>query len=64
MRKERFKADATWKLCSRVLSELAEQPLIILNRMDIELILHRAKAAAYMMSEDEALGIKLVITSA
>ena len=64
VRKQRFKGDATWKLCSRFPSELAKQPLLIPNRMDMKLILHRAKAAAYMMCEDEAIGAKMVITSA
>ena len=63
-RYNRLKADQTWKLCSRFPSELAKQPLLIPNRMDIKLILHRAKAASYMMSEEEAMGIKLIITSA
>ncbi|GAU89849.1 hypothetical protein RvY_02351 [Ramazzottius varieornatus] len=63
-RYNRLKGDQTWKLCSRFPSELAKQPLLIPNRMDIKLILHRANAASYMMSEEEALGLKLIITSA
>lgn len=63
-RYNRLKGDQTWKLCSRFPSELAKQPLLIPNRMDIKLILHRAKAASYMMSEEESMGLKLVITSA
>ncbi|GAU87224.1 hypothetical protein RvY_00107 [Ramazzottius varieornatus] len=63
-RYNQLKGDQTCKLRSRFPSELAKQPLLIRNRMDIKLILHRAKAASYMMSEEEALGLKLILTSA
>ncbi|GAV09665.1 hypothetical protein RvY_19167 [Ramazzottius varieornatus] len=63
-RKLELKGEATWKICSRFPSELAKQPLLIPSRMDMKLVLHRAKAASCMTSDDEPTGIKLALVPA
>ena len=63
-RKQQLKAGKTWKVISRFPSELAKQPLLIPNRIDLKLVLHRAKHAQYMMSQDTTFQVKLNITAA